>query len=93
MAIILAVSVVKSSRVDSFKDTSFICGGGLLGLQEFKPQLYTMTIYPNPVGIMNYHLWTFQIQSLNLLSPSYNFLQIWQTVGRSENPQGSVVMW
>ena len=70
VAIILAIFVVKSSRVDSFKDTSFICGGGLLGLQEFKPQLFTMTIYPNPVGIMNYQLWTFQIQLLNLLSPS-----------------------
>ena len=69
MAIILAIFVVKSSRVDSFKDTSFICGG-LLGLQEFKPQLFTMTIYPNPVGIMNYQLWTFQIQLLNLLSPN-----------------------
>ena len=57
MAIILAVSVVKSSRVDSFKDTSFICGGGLLGLQEFKPQLFTMIIYPNQVGIMSYQLW------------------------------------
>ena len=49
VAIILAIFVVKSSRVDSFKDTSFICGGGLLGLQEFKPQLFTMAIYPNPV--------------------------------------------
>ena len=28
VAIILAIFVVKSSRVDSFKDTSFICGGG-----------------------------------------------------------------
>ena len=70
MAIILALFVVKSSRVDSFKDTSFICGGGLLGLQEFKPQLFTMTIYPNPAGIMNYQLWTFQVQLLNLLSLS-----------------------
>ena len=51
VAIILAIFVVKSSRVDSFKDTSFICGGGLLGLQEFKPQLFTMTIYPNTVGL------------------------------------------
>jgi hypothetical protein len=48
VAIILALFVVKSSRVDSFKDTSFICGGGLLGLQEFKPRLFTMTIYPKP---------------------------------------------
>ena len=70
VAIILALFVVKSSRVDSFKDTSFICGGGLLGLQEFKPQLFTMIIYPNPVGIMNYQLWTFQIQLLNLFCPS-----------------------
>ena len=69
VAIILALFVVKSLRVDSFKDTSFICGGGLLGLQEFKPRLFTMTIYPNPVGIMNYQLWTFQIQLLNLLNP------------------------
>ena len=68
MAIILAIFVVKSSRVDSFKNRSFICGGGLLGLQEFKPQLFTMTIYPNPVGIMNYQLWNFQIQLLNLLT-------------------------
>ena len=62
VAIILAIFVVKSSRVDSFKDTSFICSGGLLGIQELKPQSFTMTIHPNPVGIMNYQFWTFQIQ-------------------------------
>jgi hypothetical protein len=76
VAIILALFVVKSSRVDSFKDTSFICGGGLLGLQEFKPRLciYNDNLSQIPVGIMNYQLWTIQIQLLNLLSPNSFYL-------------------
>lgn len=56
VAIILALFVVKSLRVDSFKDTSFICGGGLLGLQEFKPPIIYNDNLSKPSG--NYELST-----------------------------------
>ena len=72
MAIILALFVVKSSLVDSFKDTSFICGGGLLGLQEFKPQLFTMTIVPRSTMSRDIVELSddYRGQLLNLLRPS-----------------------